>query len=153
MDPWKSSTKRAMVILCNWNTPIGFRHTYRWWTNLIEWNPPTLGVWQRKPLYSSVLHPLVLWARHLTPPFWEDTGQQKNVSWLSYFMCFNQKNALRMRSERHLSCEWMAWFMVESLWFLKPSVCLGISLLSWKIISTEEGCKIEVKEIAKWGRT
>ena len=152
MDPCKSSTKTAIVILCKWNTPIVFRHTYRSWTNLTEWNPPTLGIWQRKPLYSRCKHshPLVLWARHLTPPFWEHTGQQKNVS---YLMCFIQKNSLRMRWRRHLSCEGMAWFMVGSFWFLKPSVCLGISLLSWKIISMEEGCKIEVKEIAKWGRT
>ena len=154
MDSWKSSTKTAMVILCNWNTPIVFRHTYRSWTNLIVWNPPTLGIWQRKPLYSRCKHshPLVFWARHLMPPFcWEHTGQQKNV-W--YLTCFIQKNSLRMRSGRHLSCEWMAWFMFGSLWFLKPSVCLGISLLSWKIISMEEGFKIEVinKEIVKWRR-
>lgn len=138
-----------MVILCKWNTPIVFRHTYRSWTNLTEWNPPTLGIWQRKPLYSRCKHshPLVLWA------LFEDIQDSKTT--------FRTLRVLSRRTPCKCAQEGTSvvngWLGLCSDHFgsLNPPFVWEYHYYREKVISMEEGCKIEVinKEIAKWGRT
>lgn len=94
--------------------------------------------------------PRTLWARHLTEPSCEHTGQQMHIS---YLMFFSQQNCLRMHSRINLSCRCIARLVrLEQSSVKSTGIAPQKSLPSWRAISIKEEWHIMMTDTPWSGR-